>query len=234
MSETGSSGGPGPPAFDASLIERLVPLLDLVDASPVSLTSIRSRSEAIDVHLRDSLSGLAARPLVESETVIDIGSGGGFPGLPLAMALPATSFTLIDSVIRKAEFIEMAASSLALENVTVIPARSEELAAGSGREAFRSATARAVAPLAALAELASPLLEEGGALIAWKGQREPEQEEALAALGSRISMELSEVIEVVPFEGSHTRNLYVVTKTGPTPEELPRRPGMARKRPLSA
>lgn len=231
--EAGVERGVDPAEVDR-LAERLEPLLELIEASPVSLTSVRSRADAIDVHLRDSLSGLAIGPLVEADEIVDIGSGAGFPGLPLAMALPRTSFTLIDSVTRKADFIGSAAERLGLGNVTALPARSEELAAGPGREAFRCATARAVAPLSALAELASPLLEEGGSLVAWKGDRERSEEQALEAIGPKIAMELTGIVEVVPYPGSRTRNLYVVTKTGPTPEGLPRRSGMARKRPLSA
>ncbi len=211
-----------------------MPLLDLVEASPVSLTSVRSGPDAIDVHLRDSLSGLSAAPLLEADEVVDIGSGAGFPGLPLALALPEKSFTLVDSVARKADFMRSAADALGLGNVTVIATRSEELAAGSGREAFQCVTARAVAPLSVLAELASPLLTEGGTLVAWKGDREFEEEDALIRVGPRLAMMQTGRVEVVPFPGSRTRNLYLVTKTGPTPEGLPRRPGMARKRPMSA
>jgi 16S rRNA (guanine527-N7)-methyltransferase len=216
------------------LIDRLLPLLDLIDASPVSLTSVRDRGAAIDVHLRDSLAGLALPAVTGAEQVVDIGSGAGFPGLPLAMALPETEFTLIDSVARKAAFIGTAASELGLGNVIPLAVRSEELAGGSGREAFDCVTARAVAPLSVLAELASPLLVEGGRLVAWKGEREVEEEETLEKVGPGIAMELTEVVGTVPFSGSRTRNLYLVSKTGPTPKNLPRRAGMARKRPLSA
>lgn len=227
MSETDA----GPESEE--LVERLGPLLDLIEASPISLTSVRSRRDSIDVHLRDSLSGLAVPALREAGEIVDIGSGAGFPGLPLAMALPEGRFTLIDSVARKADFIREAAGALGLENVTAIATRSEELGAGSGREAFEAATARAVAPLSALAELASPLLRDGGVLVAWKGDREREEEEALVAIGPRVAMELTDVVEVVPYPGSRIRHLYVLTKTGPTPQGLPRRAGMARKRPLS-
>ena len=222
-----------PDAGPEELVERLGPLLDLIEASPVSLTSVRSRRDSIDVHLRDSLSGLAVPALREAGEIVDIGSGAGFPGLPLAMARPEARFTLIDSVARKADFIREAVGALGLENVTAIATRSEQLGAGSGREAFEVATARAVAPLSALAELASPLLCDGGVLIAWKGDREREEEEALVAIGSRVAMEPTDIVEVVPYPGSRIRHLYVLTKTGPTPEGLPRRAGMARKRPLS-
>lgn len=226
-----AADGDGPDA--EALVERLKPLLELIETSPVSLTSVSSGSEAADVHLRDSLSGLSVPAIREAERVVDIGSGAGFPGIPLALALPDVSFTLIDSVGRKAEFMKTAAEAFGLTNVEALPLRSEELAAGEGRESFDCVTARAVAPLVALSELASPLLRPGGSLVAWKGERERDQEDALRELGPRLEMEVAEVIEVVPYPGSRPRNLYVVTKTGPTPEGLPRRPGMARKRPLS-
>ena len=229
-----TDGDPVAASGAGSFVAELEPLLDLIESSPVSLTSIRSRSDAIDSHLRDSLSGLEVPQLTEAERVVDIGSGAGFPGLPLALALPATSFTLIDSVARKAEFIGDAAEALGLKNVMALALRSEEFASGAGREAFDCAIARAVAPLSALAELASPLLREGGSLVAWKGDREVDEEAKLSEINSKLAMELSDVIEVVPFPGSRPRNLYVITKDGPTPEGLPRRPGMARKRPLSA
>ena len=238
MTDTGSPSRSGWAAPDGRDIEDLVgdlePLLEMIQSSPLSLTSVRTGTEARDIHLRDSLSGLAAEPLLEAGDVLDLGSGAGFPGLPLAMALPATRFTLIDSVTRKAEFIESAAEALGIRNVTALPVRSEEVSAGPGREGFDCVTARAVAPLSALAELASPLLREGGSLVAWKGERESGEEEILEGLEDRIAMRVSDVIGVVPFEGSRTRNLYLVTKTGPTPTDLPRRAGMARKRPLSA
>jgi 16S rRNA (guanine527-N7)-methyltransferase len=238
VSDRHRSAGPGDrPGGDFDIDElgdRLLPLLDLIDASPVSLTSVRDRGDSIDRHLRDSLSGLAIPAVTEAERVVDIGSGAGFPGLPLAMALPETEFTLIDSVARKADFIGTAATELGLGNVTTLPVRSEELAAESGREAFDCVIARAVAPLSALAELASPLLVEGGHLVAWKGEREVEEEETLKKVGPGIAMELTEVVGTVPFPESRTRNLYLVSKTAPTPKNLPRRAGMARKRPLSA
>ena len=229
---TGAADGDGPDV--EILVDRLVPLLELIEASPVSLTSVSFGPEAADVHLRDSLSGLSVPAIHEAERIVDIGSGAGFPGMPLALALPEASFTLIDSVGRKAEFMEVAAEALGLANVRVLAMRSEDLAGGEGREYFDCATARAVAPLVALSELASPLLRQGGSLVAWKGEREHEQEDALRSVSQRLAMEVTEVMEVVPYPGSRPRNLYVVTKTGPTPEGLPRRPGMARKRPFSA
>ncbi len=222
---------PDPEAIDA-LVGRLEPLTRLVAESPLSLSSVTETGEAERVHLRDSLSALAVDQVRSAKAVVDIGSGAGYPGIPLAMALPEAKFILLDSVARKARFAGEAAETLGLTNVEALGVRSEEFAAGEGRERFDLAIARAVAPLSALAELASPLLHEGGTLLAWKGEREPEEERRVEALAERLAMEPRGILAVVPFEGSRERHLYLLEKSGPTPAELPRRPGMARKRPL--
>lgn len=221
------------PADDPELLDRLEPMLDLLAAAPASLSSVTDPVRAREVHLLDSLSGLAVEELVGAGRVADIGSGAGFPGIPLAAALPLARFDLIDSVTRKTDFIGEVIAELGLGNARAVKARSEEWASGEGREAYDVVTARAVAPLSALAELASPLLDEGGVLVAWKGEREAEEESILERLGDRLGMGLDRVVKVVPFSGSRTRRLYIVRKTAPTPEDLPRRPGMVRKRPLS-
>ena len=220
------------PAMTDSFVERLTPLTRMVAESPLSLSSVTEPGEAERVHLRDSLSALAVDRVRSAERVVDIGSGAGYPGIPLAMALPEAEFTLLDSVARKARFAGEAADALGLTNVDALGVRSEELAAGEGRERFDIALARAVAPLSVLAELASPLLGEGGTLVAWKGERELEEERRVEALAGRLAMEPRGVLAVVPFEGSRERHLYLLDKSGPTPADLPRRPGMARKRPL--
>ena len=230
-SEAETVEGPDP-AEVAELVARLRPLTRLVAESPLSLSSVTDPEQAEDVHLRDSLSALALQTVRSARTVVDIGSGAGYPGIPLAMALPATGFTLIDSVGKKAGFAAGAAAELGLDNVEAVAARSEELASGEGREAFDLALARAVAPLSVLAELASPLLEEGGTLVAWKGAREVDEERRVEAFSARLAMEPEAVVRVSPYPGSRDRHLYLIRKSGPTPEGLPRRPGLARKRPL--
>jgi 16S rRNA (guanine527-N7)-methyltransferase len=222
------------PDPDPDLVLRLKPMLALLAADPASLSSVTDPRAGVDVHLLDSLSGTVLSELDSPDLVVDIGSGAGFPGVPLAAARPGTSFDLIDSVGRKVEFIERVIRKLGLSNARAIKTRSEDWASGEGREVYAVATARAVAPLAVLAELASPLLREGGTLIAWKGGRGIEDEQALEAVGERLSMQLDRVMPVHPFPASRERHLYVVRKTGATPDRLPRRPGMARKRPFPA
>lgn len=211
---------------------RLAPFTMMVAESPLSLSSVTDPDLAEDVHLRDSLSALALAPVRTARRALDLGSGAGYPGIPLAMALPGTEFTLLDSVARKSRFAADAAAQLGLGNVRTAAARSEELGSGEGREAFDLVLARAVAPLSVLAELASPLLVDGGTLVAWKGEREHGEERRVEALADRLAMEPEAVLRVFPYPGSREHHLYLVRKSGPTPERLPRRPGMARKRPL--
>ena len=216
----------------SELVTRLSPLTEMVAEAPASLSSVIDPEEAEDIHLRDSLSALGLDPVAEARSVVDIGSGAGYPGIPLAMALPEAQFTLLDSVGKKARFAGQAALRRGLGNVEAIAMRSEDFAAGEGREAFELALARAVAPLSVLAELASPLLSEGGVLVAWKGERERDEEARVERLVGRLAMEPAGLFSVTPFEGSRRRHLYLLSKAGPTPEGLPRRPGMAKKRPL--
>ncbi len=154
----------------------------------------------------------------------------------LAAALPETHVDLIESVSRKCDFITRAIEAVELGNAAVVRHRSEEWAAkpapDGGREAYDAVTARAVGRLATLAELASPLLVEGGTLLAWKGRRDPDEEAELERASPRLAMVAEEIRWVGPYAGSENRHLHLLRKSGPTPEGLPRRPGMAKKRPL--
>lgn len=226
------SPGDTPPWQDRELISRLEPMLELLATSHVSLSSVTDPEEARNVHVADSLSGLACHEVREARSSADLGSGGGFPGIPLAVALPACDFTLIDSVGRKVEFVNEVISSLGLENARAVKARSEDWAKDEGFENYDLVTARAVAPLSVLAELASPLLREGGHLVAWKGEAEPDFETVIADNHDKLAMSIDRQELVIPYEGSREKRLYVLVKDGPTPKGLPRRAGIARKRPL--
>ena len=176
------------------------------------------------------------RELREARTIADVGSGAGFPGLALALALPGARVDLIESVGRKCEFMREAITAAGISNAQVVNARSEEHAAvgAPGREAYDAVTARAVARLGTLAELASPLLRQGGVLVAWKGRRDPGEEAELERATEAAGMELAGAIEVGERAGYEHRHLYVLRKARPTPENLPRRPGIAKKRPLGS
>ncbi|MDX6698993.1 MAG: rRNA (guanine527-N7)-methyltransferase [Solirubrobacteraceae bacterium] len=213
-------------------VESFAAVLDLVEADPHAPTTVRAREEAVDAHLADSLVALELAVVREARTVADLGSGAGFPGLALAVALPEARVWLVESAGRKCEFLARATDAAGSGNVEVVHARAEEWGAGIG--ACDLVTARAVATLPILAEYAAPLLREGGALVAWKGRRDAAEEAAGAAAAAQLGLEVEEVRRVEPFPAARDRHLHVYRKTGPTPERFPRRPGMAAKRPLSA
>ena len=225
MSDRGSSPD--------ALRERLDPVLDLLATDPASLSSVRDPQRAWDVHVADSLSALE---LVGSpRRLADVGAGAGFPGLVLAAALPGCEVDLIESVARKAAFIARAAEAGEIVNARAIQDRSEAWAShpapAGGREAYDVVTTRAVARLSTVAELASPLLREGGLLVAWKGRRDPEEEAELGRAAPELAMEPESIVAVEPFAASKHRHLHAIRKTGPTPDGLPRRPGVAKRKP---
>lgn len=205
-------------------------VLELLSEERASVSSITDE-RAWSVHVDDSFAGLEVEGLRQARRIADIGAGAGFPGLVLAVALPASRVSLIESVGRKCGFMRRAMSAAGIENAEVLNLRSEELAEGVGRERYDAVTARAVGRLSTLAELASPLLAEGGSLVAWKGRRDPEEEEQLRRAADSLAMTPERVLDVGDRAGSRHRHLYVIRKNGPTPAGLPRKAGMAKKRP---
>jgi 16S rRNA (guanine527-N7)-methyltransferase len=206
-------------------------VLELLEGERASVSSVTKPGRAWRVHVADSLTGLEFDELRTARRIADIGSGAGFPGLVLAVALPSAQVDLIESVGRKCDFIQRAIATAGIANARVLNARSEELAATDGREPYAVVTARAVGRLSTLAELASPLLKESGALIAWKGKRDAEEEAQLSRAAERLAMDPEQILHVGPFAGSEHRHLHLIRKVGPTPSNLPRRAGMAKKRP---
>jgi 16S rRNA (guanine527-N7)-methyltransferase len=192
---------------------------------------------ALDAHVADSLSGLEVDDLARARRVADLGAGAGFPGLALAIAMPQAKVDLIESAGRKSAVIGRLAQAARIENARAVTARAEEWAAtpallGGGAGAYDAVTARALAALPVVVEYAAPLLRPRGVLVAWKGARAREEEEAGARAAAALGLEPVEVRRVVPFEGARDRHLHVFCKISPTPERFPRRPGMAAKRPL--
>jgi 16S rRNA (guanine527-N7)-methyltransferase len=210
-------------------VERLLELIERDDLAP---TTVRSRPEARDVHVADSLSGLEVPAVRRARKVADLGAGAGFPGLVLAAALPSAHVSLVESAGRKCAWLERAIAAMGLANVTVVNARAEAWPEGLG--AHDLVTARALAALNVLTEYASPLLAEGGSIVAWKGRRDEAEEADGAAAAATLGLEQREVVRVTPFPAARDRHLYVYLKVRPTPNGYPRRPGIASKRPLVA
>jgi 16S rRNA (guanine527-N7)-methyltransferase len=217
--------GPDAPA-------KLELILGLVAVERSSITSVRDPSLAVEVHVADSLTGLEIDELPRARRIADLGSGGGFPGLVLAVALPDATLTLVESAGRKCAFLERAADAAGLSNVHVVHARAEEWAGTA--EPSDLATARALAPLPVLLEYAAPLLELDGSLVAWKGRRDPVEEADASAAARILGMSVPQARSVEPPHGVVKRTLYLSSKLSATPSGYPRRSGMASKRPLRA
>lgn len=216
--------------LDEGARKRLQVVLDLLAEERASVSSVVDQ-RAWQVHVVDSLTGLEVPALREPKRIADIGAGAGFPGLVLAVALPEAQVDLVESVGRKCDFMRRAAEAAEIPNARVLNVRSEDLAREEGREAYEAVTARAVGRLSTLAELASPLLKPNGVLVAWKGKRDAAEEDQLRRASAALAMEPGEILDVGNRAGSEHRHLHVIRKTGPTPDHLPRRPGMAKKRP---
>ena len=210
--------------------EALGKVLELLAEERASVSSVVDQ-RAWKVHVADSLTGLEVPELSAAQRIADVGAGAGFPGLALAVALPNAQVDLIESVGRKCDFMTRAIEAAGITNATVLNTRSEDLASGEGREAYEVVTARAVGRLSTLAELASPLLKPNGVLIAWKGKRDEEEENQLSRASESLAMRPDQILDVGNRAGSQHRHLHVVRKAGPTPPDLPRRAGIAKKRP---
>jgi 16S rRNA (guanine527-N7)-methyltransferase len=207
-------------------VKRSVPALDeycrLVATAPLSVTSLRT-PDAIRRELVDD--ALVAAPLIGRALparVVDVGSGNGSPGIPLALAYGA-SVWLLESVARKAAFLRELVSALGVDG-QVVAERSERYARGAGRDRFDLALARALAPPPVAAELCLPLVRPRGRVILWTGDADLD---AVAAVAGRLA---ARVRGTSAYGG---RMLVELEKLGETPDAFPRRPGMARKRPLA-
>ncbi|MCW2988379.1 MAG: methyltransferase GidB [Solirubrobacterales bacterium] len=220
-----------PPASLSPAARRSLEIvLELLARERASVSSVTD-DRAWQVHVADSLTGLEVPELREAKRIADVGAGAGFPGLVLAAALPDAQIDLIESVSRKTSFITQAAAAAGIPNATAITARAEDLARADARESYDVVTARAVGRLSTLAELASPLLKEGGVLVAWKGRRDADEEAQMSRASASLAMTPEQILDVGGRAGSEHRHLHVIRKSAPTPPNLPRNPGIAKKRP---
>jgi 16S rRNA (guanine527-N7)-methyltransferase len=195
--------------------ERLERWLGALLETP-GLTALRDPALARRILLDEAL---AATSVLGAGPVVDVGSGGGSPGIPLAVARPDLEFVLLESSRRRCAFLEHAVA--AFSNVSVVCGRAEEYARGEGREAFGTALARALASPPVAAEWCLPLVREGGRAVLFVGPTA--DGEAVAKAAFALAAEVVESPE----------GLLVLEKVGPTPPRFPRRPGLARKRPLA-
>lgn len=204
----------------------------------MNLTAITDFREVLIKHFADSLApatiGAAAGIFTNPGTkILDLGTGAGFPGMPLAIALPDIRFTLADSLQKRTHFLEEVVEELGLENVCVISGRAEDLGKSDDyRATFDVVVSRAVADYRVLCEYCLPFVKENGVFAAWKGPAAPEEiknaENAVHILGGNepriLHYQLPEINE--------ERNIILTEKVRPTPEKYPRRAGIPTKRPL--
>lgn len=207
-------------------------LLAALEDDPTAPTTVTDPAAALEAHLADSLDGLHLDVVRAARVIADLGAGAGFPGLVLAVALPEAHISLVDSVGKKCAFIRRAATAAGLDNVEAVHARAEDWA--EGLEHHDLVTARAVAPLPVLVEYAAPLLHLDGHLVAWKGARDPGEEADGHAAAAAVGLTHVETVALPARPGATHRHLHVYAKASLTPAKFPRRPGMAKKRPIAA
>lgn len=199
----------------------------------MNLTAIRDVAGIRTKHFLDSFTCSLAWRDRPPESLIDIGTGAGFPGIPLKILYPAMRLTLVDSIGKKVEFCRHIVESLGLENVEVIQARAEELGQNRAyREQFEWAVARAVAQMNVLAEYLLPLVRVGGTALAQKGESAPAEahasEKAIRLLGGR----LRQLVPVTLPGVAEERFLIIIDKIAATPQNYPRRVGVPARNPL--
>lgn len=213
-------------------LEKFIDLL-ITKNQELNLTSIKDRNEVIIKHVIDSLMLVPHVEMKEGTAVLDLGTGGGLPGIPLAIVYPNLQFTLVDSVGKKVKAVEEFANVLNLNNVKTLTARAEELGQDpEHREQYDRVLTRAVAPLRILIELAYPLVHLNGKMVAYKG---PDYVNELAASTTAIRSLDAEQPQVRQYslpEGMGDRTLIIIPKKHQTPSRYPRRVGVPNKRPL--
>lgn len=231
LAELGLDSDLGPDSAARAALDGHVRLL-LAWTRHINLTAIREPEAVATAHVLDSLSALPWLRDRGAELVLDLGAGGGYPGLPLAAALPGAAFTLVEPIAKKARFLRAAIEATGLaDRVTVLITRAEALAAEPGRRGTWSVvTARAVASTADLVELSFPLLEPGGSLVAWKrGDLSAELTAARRAIDALGGGTLE--VHAITLARLADHRLAIATRTGTVSEAYPRDPTARRRRP---
>ena len=213
--------------------EKLEKLADIILEwnEKINVTAIRDRAEFMKKNVEDSLEILKLPEFADAKRIMDLGTGGGFPGLPLAIACPDKEFFLLDSVAKKLKVVATAADELGLENVDVLNMRAEDLAKWPAyRESFDIVASRAVANMSTLAEYCLPFVKVGGYFVAYKTASAAEEiaaaEKAVKTLGG------GEQRIVTYGEDDNDYIFVVIKKTGPCPKKYPRKAGLPAKQPL--
>jgi 16S rRNA (guanine527-N7)-methyltransferase len=218
--------------FEENDVQRLGVFIDLLLETNrmFNLTAVKDPSKAWTRHILDSLSLIPCLSKEGVMHVVDVGSGGGLPGIPLAITMPETTFTLVESTKKKALFLSDVVEQLGLDNVTVVAERAETIATPDGgfRDIADAVIARAVGPLNVLLELTIPFAKVGGVVVAIKGERATEEIEfarkALHLLHAKVESSIR----------TTTGTVVMIRKMEPTPRKYPRIAGEPKRMPLGS
>ena len=199
----------------------------------INLTAITEEEEFIKKHYIDSVICYSFPELKKAKTIIDVGTGGGFPGIPLALLFPEKQFILMDSLQKRLKVIDDLACKLEIKNVKTLHGRAEDLAhAKEHREAYALCVSRAVANLSTLSEYCIPFIKKGGSFLAYKGIKAEEEikeaQSAIVLLGGKFLRE--EQVPLSEYDLDH--HIIVIEKIGGTPAKYPRKAGTPSKEPL--
>ena len=222
-----------PSAEQFEHLMRYARLLEHYDLANVIGT--REHHRIVADHIIDSLSCLLTDAVAGNHSLVDVGAGGGLPGIPLKIMLPSLEVSFIESTGKKARFLEHAIAELNLDKAQVLNGRAEEYGRSNKQTSkYDVATARALAPLPVLAEYCLPLLKVGGYMVAMKARLEEEELQAGHRAAAILGACIEDIVHVghIPDIGSRERKLVVVRKVHPTPTEYPRQTGVPKSRPL--
>ncbi|MBR1693327.1 MAG: 16S rRNA (guanine(527)-N(7))-methyltransferase RsmG [Lachnospiraceae bacterium] len=199
----------------------------------MNLTAITDFDEVCKKHFVDSVSLVKAYDLSQNLHVIDIGTGAGFPGIPLKIVFPNLNVTLLDSLNKRIRFLDTVISELELSDITALHGRAEDYAKPDKlREAFDLCVSRAVANLSTLSEYCLPYVKKGGSFISYKSEKIEEEgknaQHAIELLGGKVSGQIAFTLP----QSDIYRNLYIIEKVKETPKKYPRKAGLPSKEPL--
>lgn len=224
--------------LEISAVEReklLAYALELAGYEKANVIGTKDVDEIFLHHILDSLSCFSAAPVAGAESLIDVGSGGGLPGIPLKVMRPGLKTTLLEATGKKVEFLRYATSRLGLDDVEVLNGRAENI----GRELeyrgmYDVATVRAVAGLNVILEYCVPLVKKGGYVVSMKGSLDKQEMLAGERAAGLLGAEIREIVEIplLPEMPDRERVLVVACKLSATPEQYPRKDGVPRKNPL--